>query len=67
MQVRSETGVVTGVRSLRDRDRPLRRFPPGRLCADYGCDTRLSVYNDSEYCSLHGHRAVPRMGHKGCR
>lgn len=24
-----------------------------RTCAESGCDTRLSVYNDAEHCSLH--------------
>jgi hypothetical protein len=24
-----------------------------RVCAEEGCDTRLSVYNDADHCSLH--------------
>ncbi len=24
-----------------------------RTCAEPGCNTRLSVYNDAEHCSLH--------------
>ena len=24
-----------------------------RVCAEDGCETRLSVYNDAEHCSLH--------------
>jgi hypothetical protein len=24
-----------------------------RVCAEPGCSTRLSVYNDAEHCSLH--------------
>lgn len=24
-----------------------------RTCAEPGCETRLSVYNDAEHCSLH--------------
>ncbi|QYG94632.1 hypothetical protein HC251_20785 [Iamia sp. SCSIO 61187] len=24
-----------------------------RVCAEEGCETRLSVYNDAEHCSLH--------------
>ncbi len=24
-----------------------------RVCAEEGCETRLSVYNDTEHCSLH--------------
>lgn len=25
----------------------------GRTCAEPDCETRLSVYNDAEHCSLH--------------
>ena len=28
------------------------RFPPNRVCAD--CATVLSIYNETEFCSLHG-------------
>jgi hypothetical protein len=24
-----------------------------RVCAEEGCETRLSVYNDADHCSLH--------------
>lgn len=24
-----------------------------RTCAESGCDTRLSVYNEADHCSLH--------------
>ena len=27
----------------------------GRICQAIGCTTVLSVYNDSEDCSVHGH------------
>jgi len=27
--------------------------PGVRVCAEDGCTTRLSVYNDAEHCSLH--------------
>lgn len=38
-----------------------RTFPAGRICAEEDCTTRLSIYNENEYCSLH-HRAVtPRI------
>ena len=38
-----------------------RTFPAGRVCAEDDCTTRLSIYNESDYCSLH-HRAVtPRI------
>lgn len=50
MQVRKETGSVFSVRSLDDRDRQPRRCSTGRLCVEPGC---LSIYNESEFCSLH--------------
>ena len=34
-----------------------RTYPRDRTCSEEGCRTRLSIYNESEYCSLH-HRAV---------
>lgn len=34
-----------------------RTYGTGRVCAEDGCSTRLSIYNESDYCSLH-HRAV---------
>lgn len=38
-----------------------RTYPRGRICAEDDCTTRLSIYNDGEYCSLH-HRAItPRI------
>jgi len=36
-----------------DHDRPPRRFARGRVCAEPECDTRLSVYNESDHCALH--------------
>jgi hypothetical protein len=30
---------------------PLHRFPAHRVCAE--CATVLSIYNDTEFCSLH--------------
>ena len=57
VHVRPETGNAIKVRSLDDHDRPPRRFATGRLCAESSCGTRLSIYNDSEYCSLH-HQGV---------
>ncbi len=37
-----------------------RRAKPGRVCRDSDCPTRLSVYNDGNYCSLHAPMVVPR-------
>lgn len=36
-------------------DAPVRRtLPPGRTCAHDGCGTRLSIYNPTPFCCLHG-------------
>lgn len=32
---------------------PQKTYPKGRVCAQPGCDTRLSMYNPEEYCALH--------------
>jgi hypothetical protein len=36
----------------RSTSTPSSRSGP-RVCAEPGCTTRLSVYNDAEHCSLH--------------
>ena len=41
--------------------RPSPAFPQGRVCAEEGCGTRLSIYNDSDHCYLHEPLSVPRM------
>ena len=42
-----------------------RRFAPGRVCGRRGCGTKLSVYNDGYFCSVHHPGEVPRVrGHK---
>ncbi len=64
MQVRTETGITTSVRALNDHDRPPRRYPSGRLCAETGCDTRLSIYNKGSYCSLHTQDVMRVRGKK---
>jgi hypothetical protein len=40
----------TGVREL---PRKNRTYPDGRVCAQEGCGTRLSVYNRSSMCWQH--------------
>jgi hypothetical protein len=30
------------------------------VCGDEGCETKLSVYNDGSFCSLHAPMVVPR-------
>jgi hypothetical protein len=39
---------------------PTRRVAAGRVCEHDGCETRLSIYNDSEHCGLHAPMVVPR-------
>jgi hypothetical protein len=41
-------------------DRPSRAFGSGRTCREPGCGTRLSIYNQGRYCSLHEPMVVPR-------
>ena len=38
---------------VRPLPRPNRVWGAGRVCAERGCGTRLSIYNRSEDCSLH--------------
>lgn len=35
------------------RSRSRRTGGGPRICAEDGCETRLSVYNDADHCSLH--------------
>jgi len=44
--------VVTG-KTLNGPNQPAKTFSPGRVCVEQGCGTRLSVYNDGVYCSIH--------------
>jgi len=44
-----------------DHDCPPPRFAQGRVCAEPDCETRLSIYNESEYCSLHMVGLVSRV------
>jgi hypothetical protein len=37
-----------------------RRYRSGRVCREVGCETKLSVYNDAAFCSLHAPMVVPR-------
>jgi hypothetical protein len=46
------------------QERPERRSPPGRVCANRGCDTVLSIYNRQRYCSVHAKDGYdPRTSH----
>ena len=42
-------------------ERNLPVMKAGRVCGDPGCSTRLSRYNDQEFCALHAPMVVPRM------
>jgi hypothetical protein len=42
-------------------ERNLPRAEGGRVCLEPGCPTRLSVYNDQDFCALHAPMVVPRM------
>ena len=46
-------------RPLRRESRPIRTYPWGRVCRAEGCGTRLSIYNDSEYCWVHTPMGYP--------
>ena len=37
-----------------------RRYRSGRVGREDGCATKLSVYNDGAFCSLHAPMVVPR-------
>jgi len=67
MQVRTESGINISVRALNDHDRPPRRFAPGRVCAEHDCDVHVSIYNASDYCSLHEAKITPRIRGKKVR
>ncbi len=41
--------------------RPPATFPMGRICGYLGCTTKLSIYNEKRFCSLHGPIAVRPM------
>jgi len=56
VQVRKE--IISG--DFYINDRPPRRFAPGRRCAEPECATRLSIYNESDYCSVHSVGVEPR-------
>ncbi len=58
MQVRTQT---VGGEVYNDHDRPPRRFAPRRVCAELDCVVFLSIYNESEYCSLHEEKVAPRL------
>jgi len=61
VQEHKQSAVTIGATSFNDHDRPPRRFLLGRVCAEYHCGTRLSIYNDGQYCTLHAPVVAPRL------
>jgi hypothetical protein len=61
MQQHSQTTSTIDVEVYNDHGRPPRRFGPGRVCGNYDCGTRLSIYNDGWYCSQHLVYVAPGM------
>lgn len=47
-------GVTTG------EEAPVVRARPGRICREEDCQTRLSIYNDGSFCSVHAPMVTPR-------
>jgi hypothetical protein len=50
--------VIRGVRP-RELPRPNRTYAQGRVCADPGCETRLSIYNKATHCWAHAPATFP--------
>jgi len=67
MQQHSQTTSTIDVEAFNDHDRPPRRFAPGRVCAEYDCGVYVSIYNASDYCSLHEVKLAPRIRGKRVR
>ena len=62
MDDRTEHGDHSiGGTGLAGNGRPSRTFRRGRICAEAGCETKLSIYNDEEYCSVHVSPSAPRL------
>ena len=62
MEDRTELGDQSiGATAFAGHGRPSRTFASGRVCAEPGCDTKLSIYNDDEYCCLHVSPSTPRL------
>ncbi len=64
MQARTE---IVGGEVYNNHDRSPRRFAPGRMCAEPNCGTRLSIYNEYEYCSQHRLSGKPRARRRTVR
>ena len=47
-------------RSAAEEEASAVRARPGRICSEDGCQTRLSIYNDGSFCSVHAPMSTPR-------
>jgi hypothetical protein len=56
--MREGAQVVMGERFLGVQRTP-HRNAAGRVCAESGCTTLLSIYNDGEFCAAHAPLIVP--------
>ena len=54
----SDTAVVG--HPITGNDRPSKAFSKDRVCREQGCETRLSMYNQGKFCSIHEPMTVPR-------
>jgi hypothetical protein len=52
---------VTSGEAFTSADQPSMRYSHGRVCAEDGCATKLSIYNDGDFCALHHPMEAPRM------
>lgn len=52
--------AIRGSRTL-GLPRANKKSPGGRVCAEGGCETVLSVYNKREKCWAHAEMKVPRL------
>ncbi|HEX2053680.1 MAG TPA: hypothetical protein VHJ78_08160 [Actinomycetota bacterium] len=52
-------GIALSGYRLGHSPRALRQFAAGRVCAEPGCTTTLSVYNGQDKCSIHKHPTKP--------
>ena len=43
---------LAGVR-FSSEEGTLKQFPTGRVCTREDCGTRLSIYNDGDFCARH--------------
>ncbi len=56
MEDRAMSGSAFGSGS----ERPSKAFKANRLCAEDGCQTKLSIYNSGKFCYQHEPMVVPR-------